>query len=126
MTARVRGVTIDVADLDVSSVFWGSLLGIEVTGRYDTYVWLDEIAPGVPLILQQVAEPKRRKNRLHLDVQSDGGQDLSTLVEALGGTRLGDVEDPAYSLTVMADPDGNEFCILHRLSAALGDIEEMP
>jgi catechol 2,3-dioxygenase-like lactoylglutathione lyase family enzyme len=126
MTARVRGITIDVTDLERSAIFWGSLLGVEVTGRYDTYLWLDEIAPGVRLILQQVAELKEAKNRVHLDVHPDAGKDLVALVESLGGTRLSNVGDPSYSLTVMADPDGNEFCVLHQLSGALGGMREVP
>ncbi len=126
MTARVRGITIDVADLERAAVFWSSLLGVDIEDRHDTYLWLGEISPGVRLILQQVPDSKRSKNRVHLDIQAEGETDLVAVVEALGGSRVGDVDDLHYSLTVVADPDGDEFCVIHRLSPALGGIREMP
>jgi len=124
--AVVRGVTMDVSDLARSERFWTAILDCEVTDRYDTYSWLDEIAPGVRLILQEVPEPKSAKNRVHLDLWSANANALIVRVESLGGTRIADVEDPAYSLTVMSDPDGNEFCISRRLSPALTGGAEIP
>ncbi len=122
----VRGITLDVADLDRAAAFWGAVLGLEVIDSYDTYVWLEDVAPGIRLILQRVPEAKSTKNRAHLDVSSPDPQALIERVEALGGSRISDVEDPAYSLTVMADPDGNEFCVTRRLSSALAAGTKMP
>lgn len=122
----VRGVTLDVADLSRAEHFWTSILGGEVADRYDTYAWLDEIAPGIRLILQEVPEPKTGKNRMHLDLSSPDPQSLKDRVVALGGAHVSDFEDPAYSLSVMADPDGNEFCISSRLSPTLVRRHDMP
>jgi predicted enzyme related to lactoylglutathione lyase len=122
----VRGVTLDVSDLGRAERFWTSILDLEVTDRYDAYSWLEEMAPGVRLILQEVPEPKMHKNRVHLDLSSSDPEALLSRIESLGGARLADVEDPAYSLAVMADPDGNEFCVSRRLSTALTANKEMP
>lgn len=124
--AVVRGVTLDVSDLARSERFWSAILDCEVADRYDTYSWLDEIAPGVRLILQEVPESKSAKNRVHLDLWSADPEALIVRVESLGGSRIADVEDSAYSLTVMSDPDDNEFCISRHLSPALTDGAEIP
>lgn len=124
--AVVRGVTLDVSDLARSERFWTAILDCEVADRYETYSWLDEIAPGVRLILQEVPEPKSAKNRAHLDLWSADPEALIVRVESLGGARIADVDDPAYSLTVMSDPDGNEFCISRRLSPALTAGAQIP
>lgn len=79
-------------------------------------MWLDEVAPGVTLILQRVAETKTIKNRVHLElVATDAEATISRVVE-LGGTRIDDLDETDYALTVMGDPDGNEFCISRRPS----------
>lgn len=113
----VRGITVDVSDLDRGEAFWGSLLAIATRRRRKDYLWFEEIAPGVQLILQQVPETKAGKNRVHLDLDSSDPQTLIATAEALGGSRVTAVENDDYSLTVLADPDGNEFCILDRPSA---------
>lgn len=117
----LRGITVDVSDLDRGEAFWGSLLAVATRRRRKDYLWFEEIAPGVQLILQQVPERKVGKNRVHLDLGSPEPETLISTVEALGGSRVATVENDDYSLTVLADPDGNEFCILDRLSAGLAD-----
>lgn len=122
----VRGVTLDVGNRRRAERFWTAVLGIDVTDRYDTYSWLAEVSPGVRLILQEVPEPKRVKNRMHLELTSPDPDGLIERVLSLGGRKVEDVHDPSYDLTVMADPDGNEFCVLRRLSAAIAGGAEMP
>ena len=65
--------------------------------------------------LQSVAEPKRDKLRLHLDLRPEGG-DVEGEVErllALGATLARRRTDGQETFTVLADPEGNEFCVLH-------------
>lgn len=116
---RVHGITIDVLDLDRSLAFWGRVLGVEVIASDDHYIWMGQVAPGVVLALQRVAEVKTVKNRVHFELTSEDPDGLMRLVEELGGNRLTDVETEGYALTVMTDPDGNEFCVNRRPSAAL-------
>lgn len=70
-------------------------------------------APGrtPSLMFITVAEPKRQKNRVHLDwVPDDQQADVDRLV-GLGASRV-DIGQGDTSWVVMADPEGNEFCIL--------------
>ncbi|MFB7591171.1 VOC family protein [Streptomyces sp. NPDC056169] len=68
---------------------------------------------GRRVLIQRVPEPKTTKNRLHLDLHPDPGTREAevTRLEALGATVLRRVEEPSGSWTVMADPEGNEFCV---------------
>ncbi|MBV1935632.1 hypothetical protein KUF83_03495 [Streptomyces sp. BV286] len=68
---------------------------------------------GRRLLFQRVPEPKTVKNRLHIDLHSGGGQ-LETEVArltGLGATVLQEVNEPSGRWVVMADPEGNEFCL---------------
>lgn len=122
----IRGITLDVSDLGASARFWSSVLGIDPVGHSAQYVWMDEVAPGVRLILQAVSEPKSQKNRAHLDLTAADPDALIERIRQLGGIRLEDVDEPDYALTVMADPDGYEFCVSRRLSPALRSGGDMP
>jgi catechol 2,3-dioxygenase-like lactoylglutathione lyase family enzyme len=110
-------VTIDVSDLDRGIAFWGGLLDLVETRRYQEYAWLGEVAPGVELILQQTADRKLNKNRVHFDIAGDPPAALEGRARELGAIVVDEVDNPAYALVVMADPDGNEFCISRRPSS---------
>lgn len=122
----LRAITVDVSDLDRGAAFWGGVFGVATIHRHGTYLWLEEICPGVQLILQQVPEEKAGKNRVHVDLSSADPVALIEAVESLGGVRVADVTEDDYSLTVLADPDGNEFCVLRQLSAGLTSAVELP
>lgn len=69
---------------------------------------------GRRLLFQRVPEAKTAKNRLHIDVHAGPGRDRAAEVvrlEALGASVLREVDDPGGRWTVMADPEGNEFCV---------------
>ncbi len=59
---------------------------------------------------QQVDEAKRTKNRVHVDISGPSISEMERRVEALGGRRLDGYDDGGF--LVMADPEGNEFCIV--------------
>ncbi|MFI6038707.1 VOC family protein [Streptomyces sp. NPDC051315] len=68
---------------------------------------------GRRLLFQRVPEAKSVKNRLHLDLHPGDGR-RETEVErltALGASVLREVREPSGSWVVMADPEGNEFCV---------------
>ncbi len=109
---------IDVTDLDRGAAFWGGLLGMVERHRFEEYLWLGEVAPGIQLILQQTADPKHGKNRMHVDLTGDPAQKLERTAVDLGAVVVREVDNPAYALVVMADPDGNEFCISREKSPA--------
>jgi predicted enzyme related to lactoylglutathione lyase len=103
---------LDCRDLDTMAAFWGRVLGLEVEARYPGYVWMSRMSEGGPaLAFQVVPEPKTVKNRMHLDIAVPDRDAAVALVEELGGTRLADHEMQGFHWTVLADPEGNEFCV---------------
>ena len=116
----VDAVTLDVSDLDLGSAFWCGLLGLTEVKRRDEYAFLAGFAPGVPLILQQVEDVKVSKNRMHVEVHSEDPLATIAWVSEHGGRLVNEHETDWYSLVVMADPDGNEFCVNRRPQAAHG------
>jgi predicted enzyme related to lactoylglutathione lyase len=120
MANRLSGITIDCADPEALAGFWSSLLGRPVSAEHEGPDWatvgsrLDETPR---LTFQRVAEPKRGKVRLHLDVQVDDVDAGRAQVENLGGRWTGERHDyPGEGVVmVMADPEGHEFCIVQYL-----------
>ena len=105
-------LTLDCNDLTLQSRFWAAALDGEaepvVPGRYVA------VSSGpVSLTLQAVPEPKTAKNRLHLDLLvADVAAEVSRL-ETLGATRTTPQAREEYGQVwyVLADPEGNEFCV---------------
>ncbi|WP_191089717.1 VOC family protein [Nesterenkonia ebinurensis] len=108
---RRPSIVMDVQDLVVSAAFWGRLLGVEPGQPRSNgdYLTVGPVAPGVALVLQRVDEPRRVKNRVHLDFTVDDVDEAVELILELGGRRL--ERQFTGSGETMADPDGNEFCI---------------
>jgi hypothetical protein len=117
MTATwITSVVIDCADPEGLAQFWSGLLHLPVQPRHSRYVVLARPDNGTPeLVFQPVPEPRNGKVRIHLDV---GVRDLPAAHEhalTLGATDADDLDDPGdTSLIVMRDPEGNEFCLVHR------------
>ncbi|MFG1906767.1 VOC family protein [Kribbella sp. NPDC048928] len=108
-------VVVDVADLDRAAAFWTGVLGYVRRGEPDVYLSL--VPPdgaGVEVLLQQVSDAKRGKNRVHLDLRTADLDAEVARVCALGARRLTDVPvtEAGWTWHVLADPDGNEFCVL--------------
>jgi len=113
---------VDSADPEHLARFWAALLDVEVEERTGSgplgprYVVLyPQEGAQVALSIQWVPEPKRSKNRLHLDVVAVHGlEEVTRLVEELGGSRRPDADfaEHGWNWRVMADPEGNEFCLI--------------
>jgi predicted enzyme related to lactoylglutathione lyase len=111
-------VTIDCADPLALARFWSAVFGTEigsVDGDGPHYVDLTAVE-GLPVLrFQHVPERKTVKNRLHLDVEVPDLRDACARIEALGGRTLsGPFTEYGYGWRVVADPEGNEFCVVHR------------
>ncbi|MQA09307.1 MAG: VOC family protein [Pseudonocardiaceae bacterium] len=97
--------------------FWAALLGRRavIGGSVETDVWVPASErDGLDLIFTPAVEGKETKNRLHLDLRSgsDSAQ-AATVRRALElGARSTDIGQGAVPWTVLADPEGNEFCVL--------------
>ncbi|MFJ5261542.1 VOC family protein [Streptomyces sp. NPDC088387] len=68
---------------------------------------------GRRLLFQRVPEPKTVKNRLHLDLHSEDGQREAEVerLTGLGASVLREVKEAQGQWVIMADPEGNEFCV---------------
>jgi hypothetical protein len=106
---QIRDIVIDCLDAERLAAFWGRLLNRSVSARIGPYVWLER-RDTVSLGFQTVTEPKRCKNRLHIDLGAANPLNERRHVEALGGRRVGGYDGGGF--LVMADPEGNEFCIV--------------
>jgi predicted enzyme related to lactoylglutathione lyase len=109
---------LDCNDLDREAAFWAAALRYREVHRSEPYLVLmpeEGEGNGLVLQLQRVPEPKQGKNRLHLDLHVDDvGPELERLVE-LGARPLSEpTVESGFRWRVMADPEGNEFCICAR------------
>jgi Glyoxalase-like domain len=117
VTSRIASVCIDSVHPFPLSEFWMAVLGWVIVDRDDTGVSL--AAPGTrmpTLDIFEVPEGKAVKNRLHLDLRADGcstAEELDRLL-GLGATPANVGQGPDVSWVVLADPEGNEFCLLKR------------
>jgi predicted enzyme related to lactoylglutathione lyase len=111
--AAKLGLVLDCADPERLASFWSAAVGYTTIGGAGTYVLLvDEERQRPKLLLQRVDEPKPGKNRMHLDVESDDVDGEVARLESLGARRLADAtEEHGSRWVVMADPEGNEFCV---------------
>jgi predicted enzyme related to lactoylglutathione lyase len=107
-------LTLDCHDLEVQIAFWCAALGYELAGGVGQYRALVHPAGTQPkLLLQQVAEPKSAKNRLHLDLHVADAEAEARRLEVLGATRSTRVDEFGIHWVAMADPEGNEFCVVN-------------
>ena len=102
--------------------WWARALDWVVTFETDDEFEIRASPDSLPgLLFVPVSDPKVGKNRLHLDLRpADLGAEVDRLV-ALGARRV-DIGQGSVSWVVLADPEGNEFCVLApRLPAAAAD-----
>jgi hypothetical protein len=123
MTSKFTELAIDCADPRALARFWCAVLDYEVRDEDGELVTIGPAAgpggtdrPGpVPPVLTfaRVPEGKTVKNRLHIDVSPSDREQEEEVRRLLGlGARRADVGQGDESWVVLADPEGNEFCVL--------------
>ena len=98
--------TIDAASAHSQAAWWADVWGGKALDEDSGYSWIEDV-PGLPfdnIGFAPVPEPKTVKNRIHWDITCD---DPDGLIER-GATLLAELTRAWH---VMADPDGNEFCV---------------
>jgi hypothetical protein len=119
MVAHIAQLTLDVLDLDAQATFWGAALGLTARsdddGACKLYPPADAPGEAVTIWLQPVDQGKREKLRLHLDLRPQDGDVQAEVARLVSlGARTADVgQSGDEGFTVLADPEGNEFCVLH-------------
>jgi predicted enzyme related to lactoylglutathione lyase len=117
---RIQCITIDCIDPHRVAEFWAAALDWQITESNDVEVAL-ELLDGSPevgripdILCLKNPDKKQVKNRLHLDLRPLDQTEEVARLEALGATRIeigqSDYEETTW--VVMADPEGNEFCVL--------------
>jgi predicted enzyme related to lactoylglutathione lyase len=130
MPTRLVSIVIDAADPAALARFWAAALGWSITyeDAEEVMVAPPEDDPSqagqVPLEFVPVDDPKTTKNRVHLDVASRSAEHQAELVsrlEGLGARRVDIGQGPDVSWVVMADPDGNELCVVSHAGSVGSD-----
>lgn len=120
MSLYIGSIVVWVADVRRAAAFWGDALGYVARGRSDAVIdagtgWVvltDPRRRWANLSLQLSHEPKRGRNRLHLDLYTQDRAAEVARLEALGATRLPRDYDPEDDFVVLADPDGNDLRVI--------------
>jgi len=113
-TGPVAAVVAGCRDPQAIAGFWELATGFRRQRSAAEFVSLRsprEVGPYLELL--QVPDPKTVKNRVHLDLRPERGEDVGAAVAALraGGARLADAGQRDVPWTVLADPEGSEFCV---------------
>jgi hypothetical protein len=121
MACRISALVVDSRDPEALAAFWGAVLDYRVLGREEDGAV--EIGPEAgfgraapTLLFAPVADPTPGKVRLHIDVNAtdrDQDEELQRLL-GLGATRADVGQSGDEGWHVLADPEGNQFCLLRR------------
>jgi len=114
---KIGWLTVDSKDPKNLGAFWKEALGFDVvfeTESGDEYALAGKgrMDSQWNILFYRAPDDKITKNRLHLDLIPDTSQEAEVKrLEGLGATRA-DIGQKDVTWTVMADPEGNEFCVL--------------
>jgi hypothetical protein len=131
MALRLTEIVLDCRDPVAQASFWSAVLGYHVVrseeGQVEIAAWSHDppdlarqiaLSPGVPtLVFVTVPEGKVVKNRLHLDLRPTEhllDAEVERLIQL--GARPANVGQGSVPWVVLADPEGNEFCVLGPLA----------
>ncbi|HEX5120942.1 MAG TPA: VOC family protein [Pseudonocardiaceae bacterium] len=127
MVSRFTELAVDCHDPERLATFWCAVLGFEVIDRNQEIVEIASWEPTPEQVRKQqmpptilfirVPEDKVVKNRVHLDVSPidrTSAEEVRRLLDL--GARPADVGQGEQNWTVLADPEGNEFCVLRSLA----------
>jgi hypothetical protein len=118
MTVAMNSLTVDCHEPRTVAGFWAAVLEWPILFDSEDEVMIapfDERRPGVfPVVFARNPDDKRVKNRWHFDLAPDDQAAEVARLEGLGATRA-DIGQGDVPWVVMADVEGNEFCVLTSL-----------
>ncbi len=125
MTSQLRALCFDANDPIGLARFWSGVLGWEMTDDpHDGVTLLPADDTGFRLRFLPSREAKESQNQMHFDLTSTSLEDQERTVAralALGGRHIDIGQDPADAHEVLADPEGNEFCVIEPGNNFLAD-----
>jgi predicted enzyme related to lactoylglutathione lyase len=105
-------VTVDCSDPASLARFWANVLAYRVVFEEDDEVAIEGPGDGCPdLLFGRSPEPKATKNRIHFDLNPDDQAEEVARLKQLGAAEV-DIGQVDVPWVVLADPEGNEFCVL--------------
>ncbi|WP_414940764.1 VOC family protein [Amycolatopsis sp. cmx-11-51] len=113
MGIKLGMITIDCVDPRGLAAFWTQALGVEVDQDHggEFVILRSQVENGPVFGFQRVPEPRAGKNRVHVDFGTDDGEKEVERLIGLGAKKLDEQKVPGLAWTVLADPEGNEFCV---------------
>jgi predicted enzyme related to lactoylglutathione lyase len=123
MDIRIQCVVVDAHDCEKVARFWSNVLGWRITHESDDE-WIIEPPQGSPeadvapdILFGKVPDEKTVKNRLHFDLRPKDQDAEVRRITGLGARPV-DIGQSDVTWVVLADPEGNEFCVLQPLPAS--------
>jgi predicted enzyme related to lactoylglutathione lyase len=111
MALKTENITFDTTDPEGLADWWARALDGQVNPIAPPFFVVVSRSEGPGLAFQQVADPTPGKNKVHLDFSTDDVEAEVARLVGLGATRV-DVGQRDVDWVVLADPEGNEFCVL--------------
>ncbi|MFJ9379070.1 VOC family protein [Streptomyces sp. NPDC101455] len=126
MAVSLHHVVVDAYDLPGLARFWCGVLDWRALSEKprEVVIGAGEFAE-TGMCFMPVSDPKTVKNRLHFDLAPDDQETEVERILALGARRVDVGQDEAVGWVVLADPEGNEFCVL-RPKASLIAFRDAP
>lgn len=122
MSLRWQNIVIDCADARRVGQFWSAAFGVPLQGPANPddeplELWIEPGGNVPDILFIEVPETKTVKNRLHIDLRPQDQEAEVARLEQLGARRV-DIGQGDVTWVVLADIEGNEFCVLRSEAAA--------
>ena len=111
MPSKIYTLTIDAFDPHALARFWAAVLDFKITSEEPEEVVIEAPDETLAILFGRGDDEKVSKNRLHLDLNPDDQAAEVERLKRLGATEV-DIGQKDVTWVVMADPEGNEFCVL--------------
>jgi len=120
VTLKIQCLTVDAHDPHALAAWWADALGFrvkELDDEHEVAIVPEERGKDPALLFLKVDDDKVVKNRLHLDLRPDDRDAEVERLVGMGATRADIGQSGDESWVVLADPEGNEFCVLQARGA---------
>lgn len=108
---KLSSITVNAADPRTLARFWCDFLDTEIAVEHEGFIWLKPGDGQTRLAFQQVEQATEGRRRLHLDLTAENPDAELARALSLGASQLEDHWAGSFHWVVLADPEGNEFCI---------------
>ena len=112
MGSRIHAVTTDCHDAPALARFWAAALGGTANDSGNGYIAVEGVPGlGASVMFQPVPDERPLKNSMHIDLTTEDLDAELARLRGLGATVVAERSDSLYHWWVLADPEGNLFCL---------------